>query len=231
MNPLPEDMDKECEKAGETLDNIINPGKGLDVLIPKSILDNAKGLVIMHVVKAAWGWSGRAGTGIVVAKLPDGTWSAPCAIGMAGAGWGAQVGVMISDLVFVITNDAGLKAFSRGWNVQFGVNVAVAIGPIGREGEVDIVLSDLAPIYTYSKSKGLFAGISLEGSILMQRSGCNEAKYGKGVTGEDILSGKVPRPPNSDHLYNSLAELDRKALEHAKEAAEKMKPTAAAPDF
>lgn len=109
MNPLPQDMDNECEKAGETLDNRgysatladcafrtyadasilshLNSVMNNSVLIPKSILDRAKGLAILHVVKAAWGWSGRAGSGVVVAKLPDGSWSAPCAIAMAGAGW------------------------------------------------------------------------------------------------------------------------------------------------
>jgi lipid-binding SYLF domain-containing protein len=118
-------------------------------MIPKSILDKAKGLVIMHVVKIAASFSGRAGSGVGVAKLPDGTWSAPLALAVTGAGWGAQVGVMISDLVFVITNESGVKAFANGMNVQFGVNVAVAAGPIGREGEIDLVLSSMAPVCEY----------------------------------------------------------------------------------
>lgn len=72
----------------------------MDFFIPKSILDRAKGLAVLHVVKVAWGWSGRVGSGIVVAKLPDGTWSAPSAVAMAGAGWGAQVGAQVSDREF-----------------------------------------------------------------------------------------------------------------------------------
>ncbi|KAI9031999.1 SH3 domain-containing YSC84-like protein 1 [Hyaloraphidium curvatum] len=230
MNPLPEDMDKECEKAAETIDNLINPEKS-QLAIPKSILDKAKGLVVMHIVKAAVGFSGRAGTGIAVAKTADGSWSAPLAVAITGAGWGAQMGVLISDLVFVITNEDGIRAFSKGWNCTFGVNVAVALGPIGREGEIDLVLSDLAPVYTYSKSKGVFAGISLEGSVLLQRTSCNEAKYGAGVTGEAILFGQVPRPAGSEVLYQKLADLDAKAAKNAAAAAAKLAPTSAAPDF
>ncbi|KAI9024847.1 SH3 domain-containing YSC84-like protein 1 [Hyaloraphidium curvatum] len=224
-------MDKEAEKAAETINNMINPGKGIDIIVPKSIIDKAKAIAVLHIVKVAWGFSGRAGSGVIVAKLPDGTWSAPCAIGMAGAGWGAQVGVAVTDFMFIATTDAGVKAFSRGFNVQFGVNVAVALGPIGREGEVDIMLSDFAPVYTYSKTKGLFAGVSLEGSVLLQRSRANEAKYGKDVTGEMILTGKVPHPKGSESLYKALEEMDKRAAERAKAAAEKMKPTSEAPDF
>ncbi|KAI9006978.1 SH3 domain-containing YSC84-like protein 1 [Hyaloraphidium curvatum] len=231
MNPLPENMDKECEKAAETLNNVINPGKGIDFFIPKSILDRAKGLAIMHVIKVAWGWSGRAGSGIVVAKLPDGTWSAPSAIGIVGAGWGAQMGAQVSDIVMVLATDDAVRSFQSRANLTFGVEIAFAIGPIGRTGELDIALADLAPLYTYSKTKGLFAGISLEGSVIIERQWANEAKYGKGVRAEDILKGSVPRPAGSERLYAELAELDARAAKNAKEAAEKLKPTAAAPDF
>lgn len=185
----------------------------------------------MHVVKAAGGFSGRAGTGVGVAKTADGSWSAPLAVAVTGAGWGAQVGVMISDLVFVITTDEGVKNFGKGNKVEFGVNVAVAAGPLGREGELDINIGTMQPVYTYSKSKGLFAGISLEGSFLMQREKANAAKYGAGVTGEQILSGQVPRPVGGEVLYKKLAELDAKAAKNAAAAAARLAPTAAAPDL
>jgi hypothetical protein len=84
---------------------------------------------------------------------------------------------------------------------------------------------------SYSKTKGLFAGISIEGSVLLQRKDANEAKYGKGVTGDMIVTGKVPRPPGAEPLYTKLAELDAKAAANAKAAAAKMAPVGAAPDL
>ena len=94
--------------------------KGIDNIIPQDILLNAKGLAIFTVVKAGFLFSGRAGTGIVVARLEDGSWSAPSAIGTGGMGFGGQIGAEITDFVIVLNTQAAVKSFCRGGNVTLG---------------------------------------------------------------------------------------------------------------
>lgn len=92
-------------------------------------------IAIITILKAGFLWSGRAGAGLVVARLPDGTWSAPSAIATAGAGFGAQIGAQLTDCVFILNNEAAVKAFSHGGNVTLGGNLSVCAGPKGRSAE------------------------------------------------------------------------------------------------
>jgi len=94
--------------------------KGIDNIIPQDILSNAKGLAIFTVVKAGFLFSGRAGAGIVVARLEDGSWSAPSAIGTGGMGFGGQIGAEITDFVIVLNTQAAVKSFCKGGNVTLG---------------------------------------------------------------------------------------------------------------
>ncbi|KAG0211559.1 hypothetical protein BGX31_001645 [Mortierella sp. GBA43] len=180
--------------------------KGIDNIIPQDILTNAKGLAIFTVVKAGFLFSGRAGSGIVVARLEDGSWSAPSAIGTGGMGFGGQIGAEITDFVIVLNTRAAVKSFSKGGNVTLGGNLSVAAGPIGRTAEAgaSATIGSVAAIYSYSKTKGLFAGISIEGSIIVERKDANEAFYRSPVSAEDLLSGAVPPPPQADILYRAL---------------------------
>ncbi|KAF9346539.1 hypothetical protein BGX34_003825 [Mortierella sp. NVP85] len=207
-SPLPKDLAGECKKASKILNAFIDPiaAKGIDNIIPQDILLNAKGLAIFTVVKAGFLFSGRAGTGIVVARLEDGSWSAPSAIGTGGMGFGGQIGAEITDFVIVLNTQAAVKSFCKGGNVTLGGSLSVAAGPIGRTAEAgaSATVGSVAAIYSYSKSKGLFAGVSIEGSIIVERKDANEAFYRSPVTAADLLSGAIPAPPQADILYRAL---------------------------
>ena len=170
--------------------------------IPQAVLKDARGLAIMTVIKAGFGFSGRGGKGVVVARTGNG-WSGPSAIGTGGAGFGLQIGGEVTEFVMVLNTDEAVKAFSRDANVTLGGGISVAAGPIGRH--VEAAITPVAAVYTYSQSQGLFAGISLEGTVIGTRSDTNAAYYGRSVTAEEILSGKVTPPPGAKRLLQVLA--------------------------
>ncbi|KAJ3090109.1 SH3 domain-containing YSC84-like protein 1, partial [Physocladia obscura] len=172
--------------------------------IPAHIIRDAKGLAILHVTKAGLLVSAEHGNGIVVARLPDGSWSAPAAIKTTALGVGHQLGVEVSNLIFVLNTDDAVKAFAKGHNFSVGGQVSFAIGPLGRAAEVAGTIKSFAPIYTYSHSKGLFAGASVELSSISERSSVNADTYGAGVSSEVILSGGVPPPDFAADLYLAL---------------------------
>jgi len=208
-SPIPKDLLSECRKCANILSQFLKPGipgRGLppDQFIPNTILTNAKGIAVLTVIKAGFIWAGRAGSGLVVARLPDGTWSAPSAIGTAGMSFGGQIGAELTDFVVVLNTDAAVKAFTKGGNVSLGGNLSVSIGPIGRTAEAAGVIRSHAPIYSYSKSKGLFAGVSLEGSVLLERKEANKKFYKQDVTAKQLLRGEIPPPREARELYLAL---------------------------
>eukprot|EP01120_Amphizonella_sp_Union-15-10_P013011 TRINITY_DN595_c0_g1_i1.p1 TRINITY_DN595_c0_g1~~TRINITY_DN595_c0_g1_i1.p1 ORF type:complete len:548 (-),score=97.51 TRINITY_DN595_c0_g1_i1:152-1795(-) len=206
--PLPKSLAGECKKAAKTLNFFVNTTsdgtkfKGLDKFIPTKVILNAKGLVIMTIIKAGFIWSGRLGSGIVVARLGDGSWSAPSCIGSGGIGVGLQIGAELTDFVMVLNTQNAIDAFCHRGNVTLGGNLSVAAGPIGRQGEVDAM--PLAAVYCYSRTGGLFAGISLEGTAIVERKDANKKCYGRSVTVKELLTGMVARPPEAFPLYNIL---------------------------
>ena len=173
------------------------PEKGL----PRNIIRHAKGLAILSVVKAGFIFSGKAGEGVVVARTAHG-WSGPSFIGTGGAGWGLQIGAEVTDFVIVLNNDAAVRAFARGGNVTLGADASVAAGPVGRTGEADVIPK--AAIYTYSRSKGLFAGVSLEGAVIATRTDANTRYYGHPASANDILHGRVPAPAGAARLRSAV---------------------------
>jgi len=170
--------------------------------IPKCVLDNACGIVIMSIVKGGFIFSGRIGSGIVLAKAPDG-WSAPSAIGLGGAGWGLQAGAQVTDFILILNTQGAMDAFSSGGSVTLGGNLSIAAGPVGGSAEGSVALPSAA-IFSYSRSKGVFAGISLEGTALVARDGVNHQFYRRPYSVYEILSGKVPRPTCAEGLYREL---------------------------
>ncbi|KAJ3204213.1 SH3 domain-containing YSC84-like protein 1 [Entophlyctis luteolus] len=203
--PLPQELAQEFTKAASILDHFIKGTTKLDAtLIPQHIIANAKGVAVLTILKAGFIWSGRAGAGLVVARLPDGRWSAPSAIAAGGAGVGAQIGAECTDSVFILNADGAVRAFSHGGNVSFGANLSVAAGPVGRSAEGAGTVGNLAPIYAYSKTKGLFAGISFEGLLIITRKETNARFYGPNVTPADLLSGKIEPPVEAECLFRAL---------------------------
>jgi SH3 domain-containing YSC84-like protein 1 len=169
--------------------------------IPRTVLRNAKGLAILTVVKIGFGISGKGGQGVVVARTGNG-WSGPSFVGTGGAGWGAQIGAQITEYVFVLNTNRAVRAFSRDGNLTLGADASVAAGPVGREAAAAI--TPTAAIYTYSRAQGLFAGVSLEGTVIATQKTANHRYYGRPVTASEILSGAVPPPSRANSLMSAL---------------------------
>ena len=148
----------------------------------------------------------RGGSGVVVARLADGSWSAPSAIGSVGAGFGGQIGFELTDFVFILNDANAVKTFAQAGSLTFGGNVSIAAGPVGRNAEAAgaASLRSVAGIFSYSKTKGLFAGVSLEGGGMVERRDANEKLYGRRWTAREILSGQVAPPPAAEPLTRVL---------------------------
>ncbi|KAI9818913.1 MAG: hypothetical protein M1827_007734 [Pycnora praestabilis] len=166
----------------------------------------SQGLAIITVIKAGFLGSARFGSGIVVARLTDGTWSAPSAIATGGAGFGGQIGFELTDFVFILNDAAAVRTFSQVGSITLGGNVSIAAGPIGRNAEAAgaASLKGVAGVFSYSKTKGLFAGVSLEGSVLFERKDANEKLYNSRVTARQLLEGGVRPPAAADPLMRVL---------------------------
>ncbi|EIE83702.1 hypothetical protein RO3G_08407 [Rhizopus delemar RA 99-880] len=164
--------------------NLEDPGQGLDKIIPSSILEKAQGLAIYTVLKAGFLFSGRAGSGLVIARMVG-------SIRNRNRRYRCRW-----------TNWCRIDRFCIGLEYKRGL----AAGPIGRNAEASgsASLKHIAAIYSYSKTRGLFAGVSLEGSVVVTRSDANEKFYGKRVTAKELLNGTVSPPPEADALYRAL---------------------------
>ncbi|NWV18803.1 SH3Y1 protein, partial [Origma solitaria] len=206
-NPIPSNLKSEAKKAAKILREFteITSRNGPDKIIPPHVIAKAKGLAVLSVIKAGFLVTARGGSGIVLARLPNGTWSAPSAIGIAGLGGGFEIGIEVSDLVIILNHERAVEAFAKGGNLTLGGNLTVAIGPLGRNLEGDVALRSSAAVYTYCKSRGLFAGVSLEGTCLIERKETNRKFYGQDIRASAILLGDVPFPAQADDLYQTLA--------------------------
>lgn len=155
--------------------------------IPEELMSRATAIaVIPHVVKGALGIGGQYGKGLVSHRGKDGKWSVPAFVDIGGGSFGFQIGVQATDLVLVFTNDDGFRGLLDG-KVKLGADASVAAGPVGRRAEVgtDVLLK--SAVFAYSRSKGLFAGISLDGSALTINDSANKNVYGKEISAQDIL--------------------------------------------
>lgn len=173
-----------------------------EAAIPPAVMRAARGLAILTVTKAGFIGSVRGGTGVVVQRTGNG-WSGPSAIATGGIGVGFQAGAEVSEFVIVLNTPAAVDAFAKQGNVTLGGNLTVAAGPVGRSAEASVGLQ--AAVYSYSRSQGLFAGVSLEGTVIGTRDNINQAYYGKPVYADEILSGKVQPPAGAQPLAAMLA--------------------------
>jgi lipid-binding SYLF domain-containing protein len=165
--------------------NLPEPG------IPETVLRNARGLAILEVAKGGAGITGRAGRGIVVARTGRG-WSGPVFVATGGVGFGPQIGGAVTELVLVLNTQQAVEAFARGGTVEFTGDLSAAAGPVGRTAQVGAV--PLAPVYSYSRSQGLFVGASIGGAAFVTRQDAIDAYYGRRVTPRQILFGGVTPP-------------------------------------
>jgi lipid-binding SYLF domain-containing protein len=173
-----------------------------ETAIPPAVLRDAKGVAILTLTKAGFIVSGRGGSGVVVARTEKG-WSGPSAIGTGGIGVGFQAGLQVSEYVIILNTQEAINSFAKGTNVTLGGNLSAAIGPIGRSAEAAI--APQAAIYTYSRSQGIFAGVSLEGTVIATRYQANEEYYGKPAFPSDILAGDIKPPAGAQKLIDVLS--------------------------
>lgn len=174
--------------------------------IPRELLDIAKGVVFLTIVKAGFMFTGRYGTGLVVAKLPDGRWSAPSAVMISGLGWGLQIGAEVTDVMLILSTDQAVNTFKSRAQVSVGAELGVSVGPIGRSIESDVTAGTkgAAHAFAYAQSKGLFFGASLEASAIAARPDVNRAFYGEKLKISTLLSGEYPPPKGGEPLYAAI---------------------------
>ncbi|KAG7348245.1 Las17-binding protein actin regulator [Nitzschia inconspicua] len=215
INPISFTLGSSIRQACRILEEMCLPrtilgGTGFkesDQSIPLDLLHCAKGLIFLTVVKAGLVVSGRVGTGLLVSRLDEPQqWSAPCALGTIGMGWGALAGADVTHYLVILTTKEAVETMVSG-TVQLGTELGIAVGPVGRSSQIstspDHVGWTLHPAYSYAHSRGLFMGVSLEGSILSTRNDVNAKFYSRsGLSGEKILS--LPPPKAAAPLYASL---------------------------
>ena len=163
--------------------------------VPQSMLDNAHAIaVIPGVVKAGFVVGGRFGRGMISVRSPDGTWSNPSFITITGGSFGFQAGVQSTDVVLIFSTQRGVDSIVHG-KFTLGADASVAAGPVGRSASASTDEHLKAEIYSYSRARGLFAGVALDGSALQIDDRSNAAIYGPDATPRAIFEGRVNPPP------------------------------------
>ncbi len=210
----PTTLDKESDKAARILRSFCKDGfyveeteshlvggekpKGKQRVIkkiPTQVIKNAKGLAIFTTMRTGLWMSGAGGSGILVARMANGEWSPPSGILLHTAGLGFLVGVDIYDCVVVINSEKALEAFTK-IRCTLGGEISAVAGPVGMGGVLETELHKRqAPVFNYLKSRGFYAGVQVDGTVIIERSDENERFYGERIGVADILAGKARHPP------------------------------------
>ncbi|EGZ12267.1 hypothetical protein PHYSODRAFT_517261 [Phytophthora sojae] len=231
--PYSRSLESACRSAADILGNFFRPDFGADSdrYIPVNFLKRAQGIAFLTVIKAGLLITAKMGTGIVIAKLDDGSWSAPSAIGTAGIGGGLEGGGELIEFMIIMGSKKAVKVFHRT-QVNVGGGLSVAVGPYGRDAVAQAAASrgGFNANYSYSHSRGLFAGISLHGAVITARTEMNSNFYGQKLTPEEILSGAVPHPRAAQCLYDAIDQaMDGIAQFEASGGSQRRPSTATAP--
>ena len=192
------------ENCGAVLEEIMNVPDD----IPANLIDKAECVVVLpSVVKFAFVFGGSYGRGAMTCRSGEhftGPWGAPTMMALEGGSFGFQLGGQATDFVILVMNPRGATAILKN-KVKLGADASAAAGPIGRYAEASTDVTLRAEMLTYSRSRGLFAGVSLEGSTLRPDNGANEEVYGKKIAATDIvLKGAVPTPASAQKLIATL---------------------------
>ena len=195
------DATKRLDNAAGVLQQITAaPDKG----IPENVLNDAKCVaVVPHMIKGGFGIGGQHGKGVATCKTTNGGWSAPAFFTISGGSFGLQIGAEGVDLVMLAMNDQGMQALLSD-KFQVGGSASAAAGPVGREAAAGTDWKLKAPILTYSRSKGAFAGISLNGSVIRADKDATKAFYGQDTASQQILTGQVQAPPEARGFLNAV---------------------------
>ena len=191
------DIAKRIDQSAKVLSEIMaTPDKA----IPDKVMRSAKCIaVVPSMVKIAVGFGGSHGKGIATCRNENG-WSAPAPITITGGSWGLQLGGQAIDLVMIVTNEQGMQHL-LGSKFKLGADASAAAGPVGRDAAADTDIKMRAEVLTYSRARGLFAGIDLNGAAITQDKDETAVLYGKVIPFDQILNGKVhPTPASSPFL-------------------------------
>lgn len=193
-------LDERLDKATQILKELeATPDKG----IPDEIASSAKCVAIVpSLKKGAIGFGGQYGQGFASCRTPNGRWSAPAPIRMAGGSWGFQLGGSSSDIVMVAVNDKGMQDLLAS-KFKIGADAAASAGPVGRHAQAGTNWKLDSELLTYSRSKGLFAGVSLDGTNVQQNDDDTAALYGHVIPFRTILSGSTPAPAGAGRAFVS----------------------------
>jgi len=194
------DISKRIDASAKVLDEIMaTPDKA----IPDKVMSSAKCIaVIPSMVKIAVGFGGNHGKGIATCRTGAG-WSAPAPITITGGSWGLQLGGQAVDLVLIVTNDEGMQHLLSS-KFKLGADASAAAGPVGRDAGADTDIKMRAEVLTYSRARGLFAGVDLSGSALTQDKDETRLLYGKFLPFSEILSGKVHPTASSEPFLSAV---------------------------
>jgi lipid-binding SYLF domain-containing protein len=203
------DTEDRLESAAKTLQAIANaPDKG----IPDEVFKGAKCVaVVPSLLKGGFVFGGTHGRGVATCKLPDGRWSAPAFFTITGGSWGLQIGVEDVSLVMMIMTDDGMRHLMNA-KFKIGASASASAGPVGRHASAGTDWKFNTEILTYSRSRGLFAGIDLGGSEVEQDGDSTKAMYGKDYPQTELLTGKIAAP-RAAHVFIA-------AVEHSERQAE-----------
>jgi lipid-binding SYLF domain-containing protein len=196
--------DDRLRNCGAVLKEVLNVPDN----IPQDLLDKADCVVVFpSVVKAAFIVGGSYGRGAMSCRRGQefrGPWGAPTMMALEGGSFGFQIGGDATDFVLLVMNESGARGILAS-KVKLGGDAAVAAGPVGRDAQADTDASMRAEILSYSRTRGLFAGVSLEGSTIRPDNGDNRRVYGKNIPARDIvLSGKVEVPQTAEQFISTL---------------------------
>jgi len=198
------DENERIKNAGQVMTEILNMPDN----IPQDLLDKAECVIVLpSVMKFAFGFGGSYGRGVMTCRSGQdfsGPWSAPSMMAVEGGSFGFQLGGQATDFVLLVMNERGASSILTS-QVKLGADMAAAAGPKGRDAAAATDVTMRAEILSYSRSRGLFAGISLEGSTLRPDNDGNERLYGKGVTAKEIvIHSKIHAPASAKSLLGTL---------------------------
>ncbi len=213
------DIDKRLDASAKVLNEIMGTP---DRAIPDKVMKDAKCVaVIPSMVKIAIGFGGSHGKGVATCRTDNGSWSAPAPITITGGSWGLQLGGQAVDLVLIVTNDNGMQHLLSS-KFKIGADASAAAGPVGRDAGADTDWKMKAEVLTYSRARGVFAGIDLNGSGVTQDKDETRILYGQFVPFSEILSGKVQPKASADPFLATIEKYSGQAKQHG----ELIQPTA-----
>ena len=197
--------------------------------IPTWLLERSYGVVVVpDLIKGALGIGGRGGRGVMAVRNPDGTWSNPVFVTLAGVNFGFQFGVQSTDIVMVLMSRQSVEGIADG-KVTLGADASVAAGPIGRAAAAQTDAGLKAQVLSYSRNEGIFAGVALDGTVIAVDNGYNESAYGvSNILASQILEGRIADPPPTAVEFRTALERATGAGTAGAPAATPARPASAA---